>query len=434
MPAAVEAADRLARARRAGRRAEHAVTRQHGSLRGVRVVEISTSVAGPLVGQILGDLGADVVKVERIGTGDDTRAWAPPTWDDQSVIFLGLNRNKRSLELDYKDPRGAEVLERLVASADVLVQNLRPGALAKAGFGSDRLRALNPRLVHCDMSGFGPTGPRKDDPAYDPLLQAYSGIVDMVSSGDGPPVRVPLSVLDKGTGMWAVIGILDALRRRDQTGEGSHVEVSLLQTALSWVNAGLMSARAGNQPRQRLGSGHDGVVPYGAFPVSDGYVFLSAGNQVLWTRLCRATGAEDLLSRQGFGSNPERSANRRVVEAAVAEVTARFDSATLLGLLAEAGVPASRVNKVEDMVHDEQALATGMLEHVPHPVIEGFEVVNLPMTFDGQYPSHTCPPPLLGADTRDVLADLGYDDDAIDALLDGSVVATTAADPTKEDA
>jgi len=403
-------------------------------MRGLRVVEISTSVAGPLVGQILGDLGADVVKVERVGAGDDTRAWAPPVWDEQSVIFLGLNRNKRSLELDYKDPRGAEVLERLIASADVLVQNLRPGALAKAGFAHDRLRALNPRLVHCDMSGFGPQGPRKDDPAYDPLLQAYSGIVDMVSSGDGPPVRVPLSVLDKGTGMWAVIGILDALRRRDQTGEGSHVEVSLLQTALSWVNAGLMSARAGNQPRERLGSGHDGVVPYGAFPVSDGYVFLSAGNQVLWTRFCRATGAEDLLGREGFASNPERSANRRTVEAAVGDVTSRFDAATLLALLADAGVPASRVNKVEDMAHDEQALATGMLERLPHPIVADLEVVNLPMTFDGQYPAHTCAPPLLGADTRAVLADLGYDEAGIDALLSSDVVAATSAAARTEEA
>ena len=233
--------------------------RAPGSLVGIRVVEISTSVAGPLVGQILGDLGAEVIKVERVQVGDDTRNWAPPTWNDLSVIFLGLNRNKKSLELDYKDQRGREVLERLIASADVLVQNLRPGALAKAGFSTERLRELNPGLVYCEMSGFGPNGPKKDDPAYDPLLQAYSGIVDMVSSGDGAPIRVPLSVLDKGTGMWAVIGIMDALRRRDQTGEGAHLEVSLLQTALSWVNAGLMSGRAGNEKRERLGYADDEI-------------------------------------------------------------------------------------------------------------------------------------------------------------------------------
>ena len=404
------------------------MSRAFGSLEGIRVIEISTSVAGPLVGQTLGDLGAEVIKVERVGVGDDTRAWAPPSWDDLSVIFLGLNRNKRSVELDYKDERGREVLERLIASADVLVQNLRPGALAKAGLDVARMRELNPGLIYCEITGFGPRGPKKDDPAYDPLLQAYSGIVDMVS-GEGAPIRVPLSVLDKGTGMWAVIGILDALRRRDRTGEGAHLEVSLLQTALSWVNAGLMSARAGNEKRERLGSGHDGVVPYGAFPVSDGYVFLSAGNQALWTRFCRATGADDLLDRDGFASNPERAANRRTVEAAVGEVTLRFDAATLLARLADAGVPASRVNKVEDMVHDEQALSTGMLERVEHPVIDGFEVVNLPMTFDGEYPAHQCAPPLLGADRRAVLAGLGYSDDELRAMLDDAVVAATSEGP-----
>ena len=403
--------------------------RTTGSLHGIRVVEISTSVAGPLVGQILGDLGAEVVKVERVGTGDDTRAWAPPTWQGESIIFLGLNRNKKSLELDYKDPRGREVLERLVATADVLVQNMRPGALADAGFSAERLRELNPRLVYCEMTGFGPHGPKAADPAYDPLLQAYSGIVDMASPGDGPPVRVPLSVLDKGTGMWAAIGILDALRRRDVTGEGAHVEVSLLQTALSWVNMGLMSARAGNEKREKLGSGHDGVVPYGAFPVSDGYVFLSAGNQKLWARFCRATDAEELMDREGFGTNPERAAHRSVVEAAVSDVTRGFDAATLLARLAEAGVPASRVNRVEDMVDDEQALSTGMLEQVPHPRIDGFEVVNLPVTFDGDYPAHQGPPPDLGADTDAVLAGLGYDADAIAALRTASVVAAEGGSP-----
>ena len=189
-----------------------------GSLTGLRVVEISTSVAGPFVGQILGDLGAEVIKVERIGSGDDTRAWAPPDWDGKSIAFLHLNRNKRSIELDYKHPRGKEILTELIVGADVLVQNLRPGALAKAGFTPEVLREVNPRLVYCDMTGFGRTGPKAEDPAYDPLLQAYTGIIDMMSTGDGPPRRVPLSVLDKGTAMWAVIGILDALRRRDRTG------------------------------------------------------------------------------------------------------------------------------------------------------------------------------------------------------------------------
>lgn len=397
-----------------------------GSLDGVRVVEITTSVAGPLVGQILGDLGAEVIKVERVGAGDDTRAWTPPAWDGESIAFLHLNRNKRSIELDYKDPRGAAILTELLRTADVLVQNLRPGALAKAGFTTEFLAELNPGLVYCDMTGFGRTGPKSDEPAYDPLLQAYSGIIDMMGSGDGPPKRVPLSVLDKGTGMWAVIGIFDALRRRDRTGKGSHIGVSLLETAVTWVHANVMGALAGNGKPKNLGSGHAGVVPYGAFPTSDGYIFLSAGNQTLWTRFCTAAGAEELLTRAGFGSNPERSANRADVEAAVSAVTSRFTVADLLDRLNAAGVPCSAVNSVPDMVHDEQVEALGLIEPLEHHSIENFEVVNLPITFDGAYPTHRNAPPALGADTADVLADLGFGADEIDELRCDGVVGATA--------
>lgn len=397
-----------------------------GSLDGVRVVEITTSVAGPLVGQILGDLGADVIKVERVGAGDDTRAWAPPAWDGESIAFLHLNRNKRSIELDYKDERGKKILTELLRSADVLVQNLRPGALAKAGFTPEFLAELNPRLIYCDMTGFGRTGPKADEPAYDPLLQAYSGIIDMMGTGDGPPKRVPLSVLDKGTGMWAVIGIFDALRRRDQTGKGSHVGVSLLETAVTWVHANLMGALAGNGKPKNLGSGHAGVVPYGAFPTSDGYIFMSAGNQTLWTRFCNATGAEELLTRDGFGSNPERSANRAVVEAAVSDVTRRFTVAELLDRLNVAGVPCSAVNSVPDLVDDPQVKALGLVEPLEHHSIDNFEVVNLPVTFDGVYPPHRNAPPALGADTADILTDLGLPGEEIDALRADGVIGAAA--------
>lgn len=398
-----------------------------GSLDGVRVVEITTSVAGPLVGQILGDLGAEVIKVERVGAGDDTRAWAPPVWEGESIAFLHLNRNKRSIELDYKDPRGKEILVELLRSADVLVQNLRPGALAKAGLTPEFLAELNPGLIYCDMTGFGRVGPKAAEPAYDPLLQAYSGIIDMMGTGDGPPMRVPLSVLDKGTGMWAAIGIFDALRRRDRTGKGSHVGVSLLETAVTWVHANLMGALAGNGKPKNLGSGHAGVVPYGAFPTSDGYIFVSAGNQTLWTRFCTAADAEELLTRDGFGSNPERSANRAEVEAAVAAVTSRFAVADLLERLNAAGVPCSAVNSVPDLVGDAQVEALGLVEPLEHHSIENFQVVNLPVTFDGAYPAHRNAPPRLGADTASILAELGVPDDEIAALsTDGVIGADTA--------
>ena len=397
----------------------------YGSLQGLRVVEISTSVAGPYFGAILGDLGAEVIKIEQVGRGEDTRKWAPPSWGTESVTFMSLNRNKKSLELDYKDPRGKEILEKLIASADIFVQNLRPGALAKAGFSLERLEELNPRLIYCEMSGFGRTGPKAKDAAYDPLLQAYSGIVSMMAPVDGSPVRVPLSILDRGTAMWGVIGVLDALRRREQTGKGTHVEVSLLQTAMAWTNVQIMGAMAGNEKRKALGSGHDGVVPYGAFPVSDGHIFMSAGNQVLWTRFLEATGHSDLNDRPGFGSNPERATNRDEVNRAVGEITSQYTSADLLAKLKAAGVPCENVNTVEDMVDDPQVAALGMLQAIDHPLIPDYRFVNLPMTFDGEYAQQTCPPPLLGADSAAVVAGLGYATDDIDALMTDGVIAHT---------
>jgi crotonobetainyl-CoA:carnitine CoA-transferase CaiB-like acyl-CoA transferase len=403
-----------------------------GSLDGFRVVEIGTSVAGPTTGQILGDLGAEVIKVERIGSGDDTRGWAPPYWDSEPLAFLGLNRNKKSLELDFKEPRGHEVLERLVQSSDVLVQNLRPGTLAKAGFTPERISELNPRIVYCEMSGFGAAGQRAMEPAYDPLLQAYTGIVDLLATGDGPPLRVPLSILDKGTGMWAAIGILNALLAREKTGEGSHVEVSLLQTALSWVDQKVMSSRAGNPAPKNLGSGHPGVVPYGAFPAGDDrYVFISAGNQTLWTRLVTAMDATELLGREGFGSNAERAARRAEVNQAVSEATRRFTAEELLALLARAGVPSAPVRPVHEVADDPQVQAVGMVTPLPHPNVPDLEVVNLPLTVDGAYLPSRSAPPLLGEHTLEVLESLGYSASEAQQLVDARVAGTTSVNSSE---
>jgi crotonobetainyl-CoA:carnitine CoA-transferase CaiB-like acyl-CoA transferase len=400
--------------------------RPFGSLRGLRVVEISTSVAGPLVGTILGDLGADVVKIEQVGRGDDTRKWTPPQWAGKSVTFMSLNRNKRSMELDYKHPDGAEILTDLIAEADVFVHNLRPGALKRAGFGWEEMSALNPRLISCEITGFGPTGPKSQDAAYDPLVQAYSGIVSLMAPVDGSPVRVPVSILDRGSAMWAVIGIMDALRRRDISGEGALVETSLLQTAMSWINVQLTGAVAGNEKREALGSGHDGVVPYGAFPVKDGHIFMSAGNQALWLKFLTATDQVELNSLPGFGSNPERSANRALVNARVSEITSRYDAHQLLTLLKSHGVPASMVNAVEDMVDDAQVAVTGMIEPVAHPQIEGFKLINLPITINGEYPAHQRPAPELGASSREVLSEMGLSQEHIERLLAAGVIGVSS--------
>lgn len=401
-----------------------------GSLDGVRVVEIGTSVAAPMAAQILGDMGADVVKVERLGTGDDARSWAPPHWGPAGVTFLSLNRSKRSLALDFKDEAGREVLERLLAESDVLIQNLRPGALAAAGFTPERIAEINPRLVYCELTGFGPEGPLAGKPAYDPLLQAFSGIVSMTGEDGGAPARVPVSVLDIGTGMWTAIAVYEALRRRETTGRGSHVELSLLHTALTWLAPSLMSVMAGNPAPQRLGSGLAGVVPYGAFPSSDSWVFVSAGNDGAWTRLCTALEAQDLLTDERFAGNVLRASHRAEVTEALSAVTSRFASSDLLTRLEAAGVPCAPVNRVDEVLREPQVDAIGALRSLPRDDIADLTVVNPPYTFDGAYPRVAVPPPPLGADTVAVLTDLGYADHQIEKLVEAHVVETATGEGT----
>lgn len=398
-----------------------------GSLHGLRVIEIATSVAGPVAGSLLGDLGAEVIKVERVGSGDDTRTWNPPAWNGVSTAFLMLNRNKSSIELDWTEPRGKQILEDLIRSADIVVQNLRPGALAKAGFTWDRLQELSPRLVYCEMTGYGPAGPRAGEPAYDPLLQAYAGIVAMMPDTGEGPVRVPLSILDKGTAMWAVIGIQEALRRAERDNRAVKVNVSLLNTALEWVSGGITNYFAGNGPSRNLGSGFPGVVPYGAFPTSDGHIFIAAGAQRLWIKLIEAIGHPELQQREGFDSNEARSANRPVVVEALSAITRTFARDDLHAILHAAGVPNAPVRRSFELIDDPQVAAIGGIVDLPHPQVPDFKVVQMPVQVDGENLRQQMAPPMLGADTERILASLGYDQTQVRTLIDEGVVGVTEA-------
>lgn len=370
-----------------------------GSLRGVRVVDLTMSVAGPFATQILGDLGADVIKVERPPAGDDTRRWGPPFWGQDSATFQGLNRNKRSLLLDLKAEGDRATLTRLLDEADVLVQNMRPGALARFGFGYETIRARNPRLVYCEITGYGPTGPLKDRPAYDPLMQAFSGLMSLTGEEGRAPARIPASILDQGTAMWAVIGILDALRRRDETGEGSLVQTSLLETALAWLPPQFMGYFAEGVVPPRLGSGTVGIAPYGAFPASDGWFIIAAGNDNLWRRLCDAIGRDDLLGDSRFTGNPDRVAHRAELTRELSATTREKDADHWLSVLTEAGVPAAPIQTIDQVVAHEQVRALGAFIPVQHPAIEGFQVIATPIRVDGGYYPVRMPPPALGEGT-----------------------------------
>lgn len=377
-----------------------------GSLQGIRVVDVTMSVAGPFATQILGDLGADVIKVERPEVGDDTRRWGPPFWEGEGCTFTSLNRNKRSVVLDLKDETDRESFVSLVAEADVFVQNLRPGSLSKLGLGHQAMRALNPRLIYCDMTGYGLAGPHAQSPAYDPLMQAFGGLMSLNGEKGGAPVRIPASILDQGTGMWTALAVLDALRTRDRTGEGAHVHTSLLNTALMWLPSQLTGYFAEGVVPERLGSGTVGIYPYASFPTADNWVIIAAGNEKLWQQLCGAIEREDLTRDPRFLLNPDRVAHRVELFEELAKTLRTRDSATWLEALNAAGVPATPIQTIDQVVDDEQVAAIGALPTVDHPRIDEYRVVNLPIQIDGEYARVRRVPPLLGEHNDDVLGDV----------------------------
>lgn len=380
-----------------------------GSLRGLRVVDLTTNVAGPWATQILGDLGADVIKVER-DTGDDTRGWGPPFWpgSDESVSFSALNRSKRSIVLDLKTDEGTATLDRLIVGADVVIQNMRAGAFERLGYSWGRLQELNPDLVYADMSGFGHEGPRSHEPAYDPLMQAYSGLMSLTGEDGRPPVRIPVSVLDKGTGMWAVIGIFDALRKRDAGQGGTHLQFSLLETALAWIPGQLLGHVVTGRVPRRLGSATSGIAPYQAFETADGYLIVAAGNQRIWQRLCEVLERPDLVEDPRYVDNASRFQNLSELSDDLTAVFRTRVTDDWIDRLQAAQVPCSPINTVDKVVADDQVQALGTIERLPHPRGgHDYGVVHLPIRRGGDYHAIERLAPRLDEHGDEIRAELG---------------------------
>jgi crotonobetainyl-CoA:carnitine CoA-transferase CaiB-like acyl-CoA transferase len=396
-----------------------------GPLAGLRVLDLTRVLAGPTCTQMLGDLGAEVIKIERPEAGDDTRGFAPPFWPNtqESAYFLGVNRNKRSVTLDIAKPEGQAIVHRLLEHCDILVENFKVGALAKYGLGWEQLKQKHPRLIYCSITGFGQTGPYAPRPGYDALIQAMGGVMSLTGAPDGSPQKVGIPVADLFAGLYGCIGILAALNHRNATGQGQQIDIGMLDTHVAWLaNQGMNFLATGENP-PRLGNQHPNISPYQEFPTKDGYIILAVGNDPTFERFCKAFGCEALLADPRFTTNAERVANRDLVTASLTPVMQSRTTAEWVQALEAQKIGCGPINTLEDVFSDPHVQARGCVVEMAHASGETVQVIANPVRLSATPPSYRSAPPALGEHSDAVLTELcGLDTTEIKALRDRGVV------------
>ena len=402
------------------------------ALSGIRVLDLSRVLAGPLCAQYLGDMGADVIKVESPVTGDDTRSWPEFKTGTNGAHaagpFLSANRNKRSLALDLKSPEGRVIVHELASNADIVVESFAPGVAARLGVDSASLRAKNPRLIHCSISGFGSVGPMRHGKGYDLVLQAFSGMLSITGDEGSPPMRSPFSPVDQGTGMHALIGILAALLRRNQTGEGCSVEASLFDTSAAFLAYFLQNYwNSGKEPK-KAGVGHASLCPYGVFDSADRPIILGIANDSLWRKFCTLAQIEETTAlAPEFATNNARVQHRKKTEQLVSLALKKHGRAHWLSLLDDNGIPCTAVHSLSEMAGHLHTEASGMLLHYTHPQFGPMKGVAQPLRFDGERCAQRLAPPLCGEHSVQILQELGYSSTQINALLGEGVISASKA-------
>lgn len=396
-----------------------------GPLRGLRVLDLTRVLAGPTCTQMLGDLGAEVIKIERPGAGDDTRNFAPPYWPNtqESAYFLGVNRNKKSLTLDIAHPEGQAIVHRLLETCDILVENFKVGALAKYGLGYEQLRVKYPGLIYCSITGFGQTGPYAPRPGYDSLIQGMGGVMSLTGEPDGLPQKVGVPVADLFAGLYGCIGILAALRHRERTGNGQQIDIGMLDTSVAWLaNQGMNYLATGENPA-RLGNQHPNIVPYQVFPTQDGHIVLSVGNDPTFERFCRAFGQEKLLEDPRFATNAARVENRALVTETLTPVMQSRTTAEWVAALEAQKIGCGPINKLSEVFADEHVQARGCVVPLQHASGETVRVIANPVRLSATPPDYRVPPPLLGEHSGEVLSGLlGMSEAEVAALKEKGVV------------
>lgn len=360
------------------------------------MIEIGHSLAAPFAGQVLADLGATVIKIENPDGGDDARHWGPPFWMESSAVFQTVNRNKYSAAINLKDSAGASQLKAMAARADIVIQNMRPGLVERYGVDAETLCVDNPRLIYCNINAFGKAGPLRNNPGYDPLIQAFSGIMAVTGEVDRPPVRVGPSIIDMGSGLWSVIGVLAALFRRNQTGQGEIIDTSLYEAGLAWMNIPLANSMASGRDMGKSGSETPMLAPYRAYRASDRYIIIAAGNDNLFRRLCEVIDRASWSSDPRFASNTTRVEHRAELNAMIEEVISALPSTHWVSRLNESGVPCAPIQTPGEVIAHPQTEALNIMQPTPEGAMT---LVGLPLSFNGVRPTVRMRAPMLGADT-----------------------------------
>ena len=394
----------------------------------IRVLDLSRILAGPWCGQIFADLGAEVIKIERPGKGDDTRGWGPPFIKDRegretadAAYFQCANRAKKSVTIDMAKAAGQALIRELAARSDVLLENFKVGDLARYGLGYEQIRTLNPRIVYCSITGFGQTGPYRDRAGYDFMIQAMGGLMSVTGERDelpgGGPQKVGVAIADLMTGMYSTVAVMAALWERNASGEGQHIDMALLDTQVGWLANQNLNYLVSGEPPQRLGNAHPNVTPYDAFRTRDGDIIIAIGNDGQYARFCRAAGLPELVTDARFSDNPARVAHRDALRAALAPAMRERTTAEWMVLLEPLGVACGPINRLDQVFADPQVQHRGLRIEVPHPVAGRLPLVANPIRFSRTPIRYEVPPPLLGQHTGEVLRDLlGRSDDQIEAL------------------
>jgi crotonobetainyl-CoA:carnitine CoA-transferase CaiB-like acyl-CoA transferase len=401
-----------------------------GPLSHLRVLDLSRVLAGPWAGQALADMGAEVIKVERPGEGDDTRGWGPPFLKDahggdtsEAAYYLSANRGKRSVTIDFTQPEGQELVRRLAARSDVVLENFKVGGLAKYGLDYPSLKAVKPDLIYCSITGFGQDGPYAQRAGYDFLIQGMGGLMSLTGEAGGQPMKVGVALTDIFTGMYAGLAVLAALANRDRSGQGCHIDLALLDVQVAVLANQAANYLVGGAVPQRLGNAHPNIVPYQAFPTADGHIILAVGNDGQFRRFCDTAGRPDLGVDPHYATNVERVRNRATLVPILEALLASRPSAQWIAALEAARVPCGPINDLAGVFTDPQVIHRGLKTRLDHPLAGAVDLVANPIRFDGKQAVSDRAPPLLGADTREVLAGwLDLDEDEMARLRDKGVV------------